>query len=145
MKKLTLLAFIILSYKSIQSNPQKDRSPVITMKKTECYGRCPVYTLIIYNDQKAKLVGERFLDLIGTYRADVPQAVYDKLIKAFEDADFFNFENEYNANILDFPITYLSFSRFGKTKTVIDQYQAPPPLKNLERQVATLVKSLNWR
>lgn len=145
MKKFLLLVFVILACKATQSNPQKERLPVITMKKTECHGTCPVYTLIVYNNREAKLVGERFLDLIGTYEADVPRAVYDKLIAAFQEANFFSFKSKYSANIADFPTTYLSFSQPEKGKMVIDHYRSPPALKDLEKQVAALLKNLDWQ
>ena len=145
MKKFVLLVFVVLACKSTQSNLQKDRLPVIMMKKTECHGTCPVYTLIVYDNQTAKLVGERFLDLVGNYEADIPEAVYNELVEAFEAADFFSFKSKYSANITDLPTTYLSYSNSEKSKMTIDYYRAPPALKKLEQRVAALLKSLDWK
>lgn len=145
MKKFILLVVCVVACKSTSSNLQKERLPVIIMKKHECHGTCPVYTLTVYNNRQAKLVGKRFLDLVGTYEAEVPQAVYAKLIAAFGEADFFSFKSKYTANIPDFPMTYLCFSQAEKGKMVIDHYRAPPALKDLEKQVATLLKTLDWK
>ena len=147
MNKFLFLFIFTLACKAThtQSSTSKSSLPVITMKRTECHGTCPVYTIIVHDDKQVKLIGERFLDLIGTYEADISENEYNKLIESFEQADFFSFKSKYTANIADLSTTYLSFSQAKKGKLVIDHHNAPKSLKALEKQVAALVKSLNWQ
>ncbi len=117
---------------------------VISMKKTMCYGRCPVYEVEIYNDRTAKYIGEKYVDNIGEFTATVPEERYNVLLEQFKSANFFAFEKEYRAAVSDLPTTYLFFSYEGKSRKIMDYYGAPESLKTLEKSVADLVNDLEW-
>ena len=122
-----------------------DKAIVISMKKTMCYGQCPVYEVEIYNDLMAKYKGEKNVDNVGEFIATVPEERYNTLLEQFKNARFFEFKKEYRAPVSDLPTTYLFFSYEGKSKKVMDYYGAPESLKALENLVAELVNELEWK
>ncbi len=122
-----------------------DAAPVIiSMKKTACYGTCPVYEIQIYGDLTVTLKGERNIDRIGNFKSVIKKESLDRLVDRFREADFFSFEDEYTGNYTDLPTTYLFFSDQGKTKKIMDYYGAPSSLRELEEQVALLLQELDW-
>ena len=148
--KVTVIALLI----SCQTNKQmksadsgsssQDKSLVISMKKTMCYGKCPVYEIEIYDDLTVLFSGEKNVDLIGVYTASIDDSIYDSLVKKFNDANFFTFQKEYKKAVSDLPTTYLFFSDGAKSMKVKDYYGAPDSLKALEKSVADLIPELEW-
>lgn len=119
----------------------KKMNPVFILKKTACYGTCPVYELKIYNNRIATLHAEEFLDIQGAYFTKIDKEIYNALIEDFSKSAFFDFKNEYIHNISDLPTTYITF----REKTIKDYYGSPEQLKELERTLASLVDELKWK
>lgn len=144
MRIFTIIAIVLFfSCKTVQKTVSD--LPVISMIKTACFGSCPVYEINIFYDGKVELKGEMFMDLIGGFRADLTKSELKQLINAFEERDFFAFEDEYSAKITDLPTTYLSFNYQGRNKKIKDYYNAPEELKALEKMVAELLEKLDWK
>ncbi len=130
------------NYKRVKKVPVK----VIELKKTRCYGSCPVYTLTIYKNKTAHLVGEKYMDLIGDYKAKVPDNIFEQLMEKFKKSNFFKFRDKYlKRGITDLPTTYLTFSYEKQTKTIQDYYGTPKAIKDLEKEVENLLKILEWQ
>jgi hypothetical protein len=115
------------------------------MKKTACYGTCPVYRLQIYSDLTVTLKGERHIDYIGDYVAIIEKEKLASLRDQFRKADFFSFEKEYKKAISDLPTTYVYFEDEGNTKEVMDYSGAPQSLRDLEEELAKLLEVLEWK
>ena len=124
-----------------ESNPEM----VISMKKTPCYGTCPVYEIKIFTNHKASLIAERNLPHIGEYTAIVPTEKYNELVDAFSNSSFFEFEDSYVAGITDLPTTFIYFSNQRRSKKIKDYYGSPQELKDLETMVAKLLDELQWK
>lgn len=124
---------------------QSDNSPLISLEKTRCFGTCPVYTLEIYEDGAAVLIGKENFDKIGEYRAALSKKQVKELVKEFRAKDFFGFEDNYTSSVSDLPTTYLSFTDKGKTKKITNYDQAPESLKELEAKVEAYIGILTWR
>ena len=56
----------------------------IEMRKGPCYGRCPVYTLRVYEKGIVTYEGERFTDRLGIYIKRIPEEQYFELLETFQ-------------------------------------------------------------
>jgi len=130
--------------KSIDAASTQEASLVISIKKTACYGTCPVYELQIYSDLSVTLKGEQYVDKIGEFQASINQVKLNELKDLFRDADFFSFEDKYWEAFTDLPTTYVYFTDGGKSKKIMDYHGAPRSLKELENEVAKLLDELEW-
>ncbi len=131
--------------KSADSRPSSsEKTLVISMKKTMCYGKCPIYEMEIYNDYTVKFIGEKNVDMIGEHIATVSETTFNSLVKKFRDVNFFSFESEYKAAVSDLPATYIFFADGTESKKIMDYYGAPDSLKALENAVADLIPELEW-
>jgi hypothetical protein len=75
-----------------------------------------------------------------------------ELIAAFEEADYFNLKDDYNAPVTDLPTTITSLTLNGRSKTVSNyggcgfEYEGRPPqaLCDLEMKIDTVANSAQW-
>ncbi len=111
------------------------------MKKTPCYGYCPVYTIQIDSNGNGRFQGVENTELIGLYAFRITTKEIKQLKSLFEQAGFFSLKNRYHEYVTDLPTVYLTYRREGMEKKIMDYYGAPQELKDLEKQVESLVLS----
>jgi len=127
-------------------------SPVVTLKRTRCFGMCRVYEVSIFTDGTVQWNGNRFVSTIGMATARLPKAQVEELIRMMSASRFQSLNSSYRNRILpdgtmcmsDLPTTYLTFAHDGVTKTVEDYCFAPDELNELERLVDRISNSHRW-
>ena len=137
-----LIVFVFLHITSCTGTTKiTDDQLLIQLKKTPCYGTCPVYTIKI--DQKGNGIFNGFenTDYTGLYSFRLNNKQLEGLITSFEQSGFFEMEDKYHGYVSDLPTIYLTYQSDGKKKKIMDYYGAPPELKDLEKQIETLVLS----
>lgn len=145
MKRSIYLLAILLLYSCAASKNYTQEDIVISMKKTGCYGPCPVYELIIYKNGFVKLTAEEHLDLQGEFYTKLPGSKVKALVSKFNDMGFFGLEGQYTSITKDLPTTWVYFSNEGRKKKVKDYDGAPEVLKDLEKELASLIESEDWK
>ncbi len=90
-------------------------SPVITMERTLCYGRCPAYRIEVYSDGLVIYQGKGFVKTTGEVRDTLSAGQLARLNQCFENADYFTlksrYENQHSCAIraTDHPSVRISF------------------------------------
>src|SRR4051794_17332784 len=85
-----------------KATPPTDLSNVlIKMKRTACFGTCPVYELTIAGTGKAEYCGAAFVNVRGRKSFTISEAEVRKLVNSFYEADFWNLSNKYWSPITD--------------------------------------------
>ena len=139
-----IAACISIGCKTGKQGKQNFENSVITMEKTACFGKCPVYNIIIYGNGKAEYEGKKNVKKLGKYTKQLSPAETTKLFKAFDASNFSDFLSEYDTGVTDVPSTLISFYNRGFKKKIKDSMGAPEELKNLERMVEGVVESEGW-
>lgn len=116
----------------------------IEMRTTACFGQCPVYTIKINGQGGASYLGKMFVEKEGRYTKRFSAGEVNSLIRSFEKADFWSFENEYSSNVTDLPTTFLIFKHEGQQKKIKMYYGYPDELKELADYVKTAAESSGW-
>jgi hypothetical protein len=88
--------------------------------------------------------GKEYSDRIGLYRADLSDSMLHEIIMKFRDINFFQLRNVYISTISDLPTTYITFRYEGAYKRIMDYYDAPPELRELEDLIDISVKNLDY-
>lgn len=147
-KLLVILIFLWIteacrsSKKAVSQSASNNLSTqVFYLETTPCYGTCPSYKVIIFDNDSLVYEGFKYVAKEGILSKKLSKGTVESLIEKFRDAHFFSFKNQYTAQISDFPTTYISFTDQGKTKKIMDYYQAPESLKKLEGYINDLVKT----
>lgn len=130
----------VLSAKIEENKEEK----VFFLKRGACFGTCPIFKLTIYSTGKAIYEGENHVEKLGQFEKNIGEEKLKALIKAFNAANFFEFEDEYTSDITDFPTTYIEFTQDGKSKKIKDYYGAPESLKALEKKLDAIANSEGW-
>ena len=144
---LTILGLVGCASNQKMTAVQTSDEPslIISMKRTACYGTCPVYELRIYSDHMATLTAEEHLELEGDYSAKISDETYQGIVDAFNASDFFDFEDEYTSNMSDLPTTFIYYSDLRRSKKIRDYYGSPEELRQLEDRVEALITDLDWQ
>jgi hypothetical protein len=144
---LVLFGSIALADSSV---PEKGAAspPIVSLERTACYGRCPIYKVTVLRDGTVLWEGGRFVKVTGKATAKLPAAAMTDLGKAFARADFFALQDKYESyDVTDHPSAITSFDD-GKRKKTIRHYHgdrsAPKMLDELEERIDEIVGTGKW-
>ena len=59
------------------------------MKKNPCFGKCPAYKLVIYENGLVSFDGKRFVTKMGMYTKKLTKREFEGIQRAFNASDFF--------------------------------------------------------
>ena len=121
---------------------------LITLERTACKGKCPVYTLSIYGNGTVVYEGKDYVKVQGRQTTAISEDQVRQLIAEFQKVDYFALEDSYEEFMAtDMPSTYTSLTVGGKTKTVRHyhgDFSAPEELTALEDRIDDIVNSDQW-
>ena len=109
------------------SNNQK--SPLVKMRKTPCFGKCPYFEVVIFNDGSIKYEGFKFVDKIGLYSSEINQKKVALIEDYIKRIDFFSFDDVYDAKVTDLPSVIIEINLNGKHHKVKGRYKMPEKFK----------------
>ncbi len=116
--------------------------------RTPCYGKCPVFTIELFDDGTVKYNGVAFVDKKGTFTAQVTPEFMAQIQSKALSVKYLSFENKYPIApvvIADLPIT-TTFIRIGnEDKQITDNFDAPRDLIDFENWLVQQFEKLNWQ
>lgn len=121
---------------------------VAKVRRTGCYGTCPIYIGAIYSDGKAFYHGERFVDNLGYFEGQISMDQLNALIKLSYQNNYYDLAAEYPTDgrfISDLPTKRIHINSGINKKTVVDRGNAPAELDVIEEALQTLLHSIDWK
>jgi len=101
------------------------RATVITLRRTACFGTCPVYKLTIFADGRVLYEGISHVKKKGKAKGRISPAKLEELIEEFQNIYYFNLKNAYipgtdacRQSATDMPSAVTSLTRNGNSKTI---------------------------
>jgi len=119
-------------------------SLVAMLKKTPCYGRCPVFSFKIYSSGSVNYYGKANTEMEGMYTGKLTDEKVAIVLKKIEKINFFELNNIYDTNVTDFPSVNVYANKDGKKKQIIDRQGGPKELKELEALLDEMIKTVKW-
>ncbi|MEO6758436.1 MAG: DUF6438 domain-containing protein, partial [Saprospiraceae bacterium] len=109
------------------TRPVPKRSLVASLRRTACFGSCPVFLVEIWSDGQVVWLGEQHVARIGRYSAQVSPGWITALLQAGETAGFFDLNNQYPPKSLvpDLPLTITMLRQGHHQHQVVDNADAP--------------------
>jgi hypothetical protein len=116
----------------------------ITLKRTPCYGPCPVYEVTVSGTGEVEYSGEAHVARAGTHRWKISQRRLQRLAEAFERARYSRLEEAYTSReFTDAPGCLTSIEYEDGTSRSVDHYHgdpaAPDALTELEDEIDRIV------
>lgn len=119
---------------------------VARIQRTNCFGKCPVYTLTVFKDGRLEYFGKKFTPREGKFEAQVDQKKIEDLMNEANELGYNNFKNIYdNEAITDLPSTITSLRNNGQLKTVVNRFDAPDALRQFEKFFDELFGNADWK
>lgn len=118
---------------------------VVELKRTPCFGKCPVDHTIVYADGTVRYVGTQNVGRQGLYKGKLPIGRWDGVLDQARMMDFWNLAERYptgDNRIMDLPSEQLWFSDGEQSKRVINQRYANPDAEG-EQQIVERLNSLS--
>lgn len=117
---------------------------LITLRRTECYGSCPVYIVAIDGSGHITYYGKMFVSKEGVYSDSTAPDSVAALIEEFRRVGFYAFKDEYLDGPTDLPTKIVTIKIGSESKTVVDYYGAPAELKILEQRIDSICRTNQW-
>ena len=136
---------LVLAVCHLAGNGKADAAPAkISLERTMCFGRCPVYKLTVYSDGKVEYEGKDFVKEKGARRSRISEKDFRKLMKKVEEIGFFEFKDRYDGRITDLPTRITTVTKGDVSKTVRNYYGGPESLSDLEQLIDEVTNSAQW-
>lgn len=132
---LVLILFISSCFNFTKQKELQSPKKIISLEKTACFGRCPVFKIIIYNNGECLYNGIKFVKKSGEYNLKINEREVDEILSQAKEIGFDNLKNEYSERITDLPTTYIMINN----KKIKDYYGAPTELKDLEKLIEKII------
>jgi hypothetical protein len=125
----------------------------ITLGRTTCFGECPAYSVSIDAKGNVTYEGRKFVRVEGIQHDRIPVARVAALAEQIDRIGFFELEDWYQTiqapdgsriSITDLPKTFVSVTRGGRIKQILDYLGAPDSLKQLEKQIDEAANTKRW-
>ncbi|GJM32659.1 MAG: hypothetical protein DHS20C18_16600 [Saprospiraceae bacterium] len=120
---------------------------IATIRKTACYGKCPVYEAKFYSDGRATYHGRKFVDLEGYFVAPIDDEFIIEIIDTANSLGYFKLEDTYpvsGRNITDLPNVITMVNDGKQEKTITNNHEAPANLVDFERYLEQQIDLLDW-
>ena len=101
----------------------------ITFERTPCFGTCPVYRVSVSGSGSTRFEGLRNVDSVGTFGRSLDAASVAALGRAFDDAQYFSFDDKYGYGTANCPV-YAS-----DAPTIITSMTTPQRTKRVEHDL----------
>lgn len=121
---------------------------VISLRRTACFGRCPIYRVEIRGDGLVTYDGERFVAVLGRRTRRVSPAAVRRLVSQFQAANFYSLRDEYRASVTDMPSQIVSLRIGSRSKVVVDyageRAGMPHAVSELEDAIDRVAGTAAW-
>lgn len=122
-----------------------DRITEIGLRRTACYGKCPVYKVVIQNDGSFFYHGERYVKRLGDYHGKVGLLRLKKLKEFIIESGFMALENAYSIMETDHASAYTSVVLDGVKKEINNYGESGPAvLWAIEELIDMLLIDAEW-
>jgi len=106
------------AYASDLAHPKDMNSVSITLERTACFGRCPVYTVNLNGSGQVIFKGDAYVDIPGEQKSHVDPGNVLMLLKSFDHIHFFSLADHYEGSCTDLPSEIISLSIDGRSKKI---------------------------
>lgn len=129
-----------------ETNPGSSDSLFFSLERTPCYGKCPVYKIIIYQSGYATF--EAIMNVqnkAGLYQTEFSTEEMKLISDKAEEIKYFSLEDEYDSPVTDLPSVITQLNVNGKKKTIKDRHHGPPELRQFEKFSDELINGKEWK
>jgi hypothetical protein len=134
------------------AHPRDLRGGSVTLKRTQCEGICPAYSVTIDGSGLVQYLGEFRVDIPGAQTGRIPPERAKELLRKFAEIHFSTLKDKYFENCDDQPTAIITLTVHGKSKQVSNEFGGCERLKsgpqvdldNLSKQIDSTAGTSRW-
>lgn len=130
------------------------QSPItkIVLERSGGPSACPIYSLTINSSGVVEFTGTDHVKTKGPQTGHISPQSFARLVKKIDEIAFFTLRDRYDgknpdgtgSTVAGLPTRKTTVTRGEETKTVVNYFQGPPGLTELELLIDELAKSEKW-
>lgn len=131
----------------IDTTSLENLSIIASIKRTNCYGKCPSYEAKLYSNGTVVYEGKAHTAKLGLFEAYLLKPQIDSLFALADAMNFFELASFYPTNgkkLSDLPETHTYLKVGENEKTIINNHNSPKDLRLLESYLDELLADLEW-
>lgn len=105
----------------------------VSISKGMCFGKCPVYTGTVKGNGQVVYEGRTNVDLKGTWFGTISKDDLCSLVTIIREKKLLTLDTSYIDNVPDAPVTTITITDMGRTKTFSWNIGSPEQLRDLAR------------
>ena len=148
-----LLIFIILLITScnfvntyrLQETNLSNLKVLAQLSKGPCYGRCPVYNLVVYTNGVVTYEGLQFTDKEGLYVNKLPDTELRTLKTQLQTAELNKFNDAYRGRVPDLQTVTISYHGEDFVKTIVGKDGRPDKVMEIQAALEAIENLPNWQ
>ncbi len=152
LEKLTLYSFFFCLLSACQVFSFLEKKPVdfskldklVEISKGACFGRCPVYTMIVYTNGTVSYNGKDNTEKKGLYTKQLTDSQLKELKKFLETAKLEQFQDGYKSLIPDLPTITIAYYGGEYEKRIVGKDGRPEVIMALEERLDEIASSGGW-
>jgi len=142
-----LLAWTSCNFNALRKVTAIDLSqlePLVAMEKGPCFGRCPVYSMTVYQNGVASYDGKQYSDLEGLQVKRISNAALAELKSTLESANLFRFQDAYRSRLPDLQSVKITYYTEDRYKSIIGKDGRPKPVTEIQQLLEEIVNGGGW-
>jgi len=144
LRAFIIVALIVGSFPACKSAKEQSVPNTIELRRTGCYGTCPIYKFTLDSEGNGKFEGERFTEKLGSWEKRFDEVELRPLWELVKGEDWSQYADEYPSNVSDLPATVLSIQMKKKVKTIYIEGEHPKALDDVSAILIKLAESPGW-
>ncbi len=118
----------------------------ISLRRTPCYGTCPVYEVVFHRDGRAEYHAKQHLPQLGDFLGKVYPGDYARLCYLIESSGFKAFKPNYRANWTDDTTCIVTITK-GSTLTAVSDYGSVGPIQlwAIQQTLDSIRNGTEWK
>jgi len=138
---LAMLIGLASSCTTLEKVNFQEETPLVSLSRGACFGRCPIYTFTVYESGVARFKGERFTAKLGTWIRRLPEADMKRLKSQLEETNIWQYQSSYPSRLSDAPQITITQYEEDAQKSVTGKDGRPMPVLTLQDLLERLAQS----
>ncbi len=146
---VTLRLAILLSFVIVSPALSQSAADFVRLKRTSCYGPCPVFEVTVWSTGRVEFLGHRFVLAIGRRQYWVKKDSVKQLFTLARRIGFFTMPQGFfgdpeivgHSDVTDHAGRFVTVRMGDTTKTVQDDWAVSPGIADLERAIHRIAKT----
>lgn len=124
-----------------------DKDTLLFYQRGACFGMCPIFDLVVYQNGRAVYNGKNYVDRIGIYQTTIDPTALQKIRSTADGIGYFGLQESYdNPHVTDLPTTVTMIAnQDGELKVVANRYKGPAGLRVLYEELDKMIEAQDWK